>query len=234
IESGTRDGETRVTVGSAWQTDPDRLRIDVARRIEGAATVPLDELSVETITDIAPVIEVAVLGASAGTRSRIADRVVLPELARVEGAGRIDVVGAAPLRAAVRPHAASLAARGLTATDVEQRLSSVGRSLAAGRVREGAAVRSVVMAEPVRTLDELRRVTVSSVPLAEVADVDLREIDDRSFFRVLSGAPPTSAASREGVLLRVYRAPNANAVALALGVRQRVAELGSRLRDVQL
>src|SRR5258706_248457 len=60
VESETRDGEARVTIGSAWQTDADRLRIDVTRRIEGAAAVPLDDLSVETATDLAPVIDVAV------------------------------------------------------------------------------------------------------------------------------------------------------------------------------
>src|SRR5205085_792033 len=84
----------------------------------------------------------------------------LPELARVDGAGRIEVVGATPLRAVVRPRAADLVARGLTAADVEQRLRAVGRSLTAGRVREGAAVRPVVVAEPVRTIDELRAVRV--------------------------------------------------------------------------
>src|SRR5439155_3034038 len=63
-------------------------------------------------------------------------------------------------------------------------------------------------------------------------DVDLRELSDDSTFLVAAaegGGPPQSA-----VLLRVYRAPNANAVALARGVRRRVAELGGRLRDVQL
>src|SRR5881398_1427216 len=64
ITSETRDGEARIVVESAWQTDADRLRIDVARRIEGSAATPLDELSVETSTDIAPVIEVAVTGGS--------------------------------------------------------------------------------------------------------------------------------------------------------------------------
>lgn len=231
LESETRDGEARITIGSAWQTDPDRLRIDVTRRIEGAATIPLDDLSVETTTDLAPVIEVAVIGGSGGTRSRVADRVVLPELARIDGAGRIDVVGATPLRAAVRPRAADLAARGMTAADVEARLRTIGRSLTAGRVREGAAVRPVVVAEPVRSIDELRQVMINSVPLREVADVDLSEISDESTFRVLER---NSVTAREGVLLRVYRAPNANAVALARGVRQRVAELGARLRDVQV
>jgi HAE1 family hydrophobic/amphiphilic exporter-1 len=225
VESETRDGEARITVGSAWQTDPDRLRIDVTRRIEGAAIVPVDELTVETTTDRTPVIEVAVTGGSGGTRSRIADRVVLPELARVDGAGRIDVVGATPLRAVVRPRAADLAARGLTAADVEQRLRAVGRSLTAGRVREGSAVRPVVVAEPVRSVDELRAVTVKGVPLGEVADVGLQEVGDETLFKT---------QSRDGVLLRVYRAPNANAVALARGVRARLDELAPRLRDVQV
>jgi HAE1 family hydrophobic/amphiphilic exporter-1 len=262
VESETRDGEARVTIGSAWQTDADRLRIDVTRRIEGAAGVPLDELSVETTTDLAPVIEVAVMGGSGGTRSRIADRVVLPELARVDGAGRIDVVGATPLRVVVRPRAADLAARGITAADVERRLRTIGRSLTAGRVREGAAVRPVVVVEPLHSVDELRaivilsredgegspdaqrgsfaalRMTEGGVPLGEVADVGLQEVSDGTVFwsaarerRFQSGG---SAAALQGVLLRVYRAPNANAVALARGVRARVAELAPRMRDIRL
>ena len=229
IESETRDGEARITIGSAWQTDPDRLRIDVARRIEGATALPLDDLSVESVTDAAPLIEVAVLGGSGAMRSRVAERVVVPELARIEGAGKIDVVGSTPLRVTVRPRAADLAARGLTAADVEQRLRSVGRLLAAGRVREGAAVRPVVVAEPVRTLDELRQIAVRTVPLGEIADVALAEVPDDTAFRILD-----RGTARDGVLLRVHRAPNANAVAVARAVRARIAELGARTRGVEL
>jgi HAE1 family hydrophobic/amphiphilic exporter-1 len=255
LESETRDGEARITIGSAWQTDPDRLRIDVTRRIEGAPTIPLDDLSVETMTDLQPVIEVAVTGASGATRSRIADRVVLPELARIDGAGRIDVIGSTPLRATVRPRAADLAARGMTAADVESRLRLVGRSLTASRVREGSAVRPVVVAEPIRSIDELRNVTIKNVPLHEIADINLQEISDETLFRNLAQNTPTSAFSpspfrwgeggrrpdegpnpqaKEAVLLRIYRAPNANAVALAREVTTRVKELGTRLRDVQV
>jgi len=229
IESETGDGEARITVGSAWQTDPDRLRIDVARRIEGATALPLDEISVESVADAAPLIEVAILGGSGATRSRVAERVIVPELARIEGAGTIDVVGSTPLRVTVRPRAADLAARGLTAADVEQRLRSAGRLLAAGRVREGAAVRPVVVAEPVRTLDELRQMAIGSVPLGEVADVALSEVPDDTAFRILD-----HGVARDGVLLRVHRAPNANAVAVARAVRARIAELGARTRGVEL
>lgn len=232
ITSETRDGESRIRVESAWQTDADRLRIDVARRIEGAAAAQVDELSVETSTDVAPVIEVAVTGGSGASRTRVAQRILLPELARIEGAGRIDVIGATPLRVVVRPRSGDLAARGLTASDVEERLRAAGRSLSAGRVREGAAIRPLVVAEPLRSLDAVRQLTIGSVPLGDVADVMLAEVPDDSAF-LMTGAP-ASRSPMDAVLLRIYRAPNANAVALARAVRARVADLGGRLHEAQL
>lgn len=232
IESETTDGESRITVGSAWQTDADRLRIDVARRIEGAAGIAIDEQRVETAgADVLPVIEIAVTGGSGATRTRIAQRVLLPELARIEGAGKIDVIGATPLRVTVEPIAAALAARGLTAADVESRLQAVGRTSAAGRLREGASVRQLVVTQSVRSLAELRALLVRGVPLGEVAVVGLREVSDETEFRVGAAAPgrPRTAgvggATQSGVLLRVHRAPNANAVALARAVKRRIREL---------
>jgi HAE1 family hydrophobic/amphiphilic exporter-1 len=229
IESETLDGESRIVIGSAWQTDPDRLRIDVARRIEGAAP-NLDTLEITTETSESPVIEVAVTGSTGAARTRVAERVLLPELARIEGAGRIELAGATPLRPVVQPRAADLAARGLTAADIEQRLRSVGRSMAAGRVRDGSAVRPVVVSQPTRSLDELRGVLVGGVALGELANVGLREVGDDTFF--WTGGKELAPA--EGVLLRVHRAPSANAVALAREVRNCVADLGARVPGVTI
>src|SRR4029079_1466765 len=55
--------------------------------------------------------------------------------------------------------------------------------------------------------------------LGDVADVAVEEVRDGGFFRL---------GGREGTLVRVYRAPEANAVALAARVRERAAELGRR------
>jgi HAE1 family hydrophobic/amphiphilic exporter-1 len=54
------------------------------------------------------------------------------------------------------------------------------------------------------------------------------------FHQSFSAEPEKPNGQSEGVLLRIYRAPNANAVALAREVTTRVKELGSRLRDVQV
>jgi len=192
IESETTDGESHIELGSAWQTDPDRLRIDVARRIEGAAEVPIDELLIEVAgADVSPVIEVAVTGPSGAARTRIAERVVLPELARIEGAGKIEVLGATPLRVVVQPRAAALVARNLTAFDIEERLRTVGTTIAAGRVREGASVRPIVIAQPVRSLEDVKALLVRGVPLGEIAGISLREVpDDTRFLWSGGGTPP--------------------------------------------
>ncbi len=266
LESETTDGESRIEIGSAWQTDPDRLRIDVARRIEGAAEATLDDLAIDVAgSDISPVIEVAVIGGSGATRTRIAERVVLPELARIAGAGKIDVIGATPLRLTVQPNAAALMARNLTALDVEDRLRDAGTAVSAGRVRDGASMRPVVVVQPLRSVEDLRSLRVRDVALGEIADIALREIPDDTMFLSAppSGGPPPSrrlgrrrpaavsetlpaqpartpavhpdvVSPTEGVLLRVYRAPGANAVALANDVRNRTEALSDRITGAQI
>jgi len=225
IRSETEDGSGRIVVSTEWQTDADRLRIDAERRLEGAAEFRLDEQNV-TVTggDVSPIVSVAVLGGETGSvRASFARKVLLQELARLPGAGRIETAGFSPLRAVVRPRNASLTARGITASELVLRLESVGRPISAGRVKDGATVRPLLVRESVSSIDELRRIPVpaasGSAPLGELADVTLEEIGDGSSFR-WNGQP--------GALVLVYRAPGANAVALARSIRERVSELSKR------
>ena len=68
-------------------------------------------------------------------RTAFARKLLVPELARLDGAGRIETVGLTPLHAVVRPLPAALAARGLTPADLVGRLRTTGVSLPAGRRR---------------------------------------------------------------------------------------------------
>ncbi len=222
VRTRTGDGFLRVRVESEWQTDPDRLRIEAERLLSGlSGEADGVSMSIDLATgDAEPIVEVAVLGGAAGAaRTAFARQLLVPELARLEGAGRIEILGQTPIHAVIRPRSAALAARGLTPAELVERLRPVGAALAAGRVRAGAAVRPLLVREEVASLDELRAVRLEGGFLGDVAGVSLEEVQDGTFFR-LDG--------KAGVLVQVFRAPEANAVALARRVRQRVGELGER------
>lgn len=112
VRSSTGDGLATVRVESEWQTDPDRLRIEAERRLAGLES-PGTTLAVELVAgDAEPIVEVAVFGGEPGARAAFTREVLVPELARLEGAGKIETLGLAPLHPVVRPRAAALAARG--------------------------------------------------------------------------------------------------------------------------
>lgn len=218
------DGEATVVLETEWQTEVDRLRIDAERRLAEVAGLGLDELTVEVVSgDAEPIVSIAVLGGrSAHERTLFVDRVLIPEVGRLPGAGRLRRVGGAIRRPVVRPRAAALAARGLTAADVAERLETVGVSRPLGRVRDGAEVRPLVLRTPVESVAELERVRLgegAGVALGDVAAVALEEVRAPGLFR-LDGA--------EGVLLEVHRAPGANAVLLAREVHRLLAEVAPR------
>ncbi|HVG09268.1 MAG TPA: efflux RND transporter permease subunit [Thermoanaerobaculia bacterium] len=224
VRTWTGDGVLRARVESEWQTDADRLRIEAERLLADLDDPAAGSMSIALATgDAEPIVEVAVLGGVSGAaRTAFARKLLVPELARLDGAGRIETVGLTPLHAVVRPRAAALAARGLTPADLIERLRPMGAALPAGRAKAGSVIRPVLVREEVENLDALRAVRIKESFLGDVARVGLEEVEDGSFFR-LNG--------EEGVLVRVFRAPEANAVALARNVRERVGELAERTRS---
>jgi hydrophobic/amphiphilic exporter-1 (mainly G- bacteria), HAE1 family len=225
VRTMTGDGFVRARVESEWQTDADRLRIETERRLADLDLTGEATLAVEmTAGDAEPIVEVAVLGGGSGAaRTDFVRKLLVPELARLEGAGRVETVGLTPRHAVVRPHGAALAARGLTAADLVGRLRTVGIDTAAGRARSGAAVRPLLVREEAVSLDALRALRIpgprGESVLGDVATVGLEEVQDGTFFRY---------AGEDGAVVRVFRAPEANAVALAARVRERTADLAAR------
>ncbi len=223
VASTIDDGQCLMVLDTEWQTDVDRLRIDAERRLADIAGGGVElTVSVEA-GDVAPILEIAVSGGeSAYARTVFADKVLLPELGRLSGAGRLQRLGGAERRPVVRPYAAALAARGLTAADLEASLREVGDSRAIGRLRDGGKVRPLTVRRSVSSLAELEALPVGpgrGMRLGDVAGVAIEEVADDSMFR-WNGEP--------GVLIEVHRAPGANAVLLARQARQLLGELAAR------
>ncbi len=227
VHSVVEDGACSLRLETEWQTDVDRLRIDAERRLAEVSGSGVDQLAVRLEAgDRSPVLQIAVFGGrSPADRTVYADKVLIPELGRLAGAGRLHRVGGASLRPVVRPQAAALAARGLTASDLVERLDLVGRARPVGSLRDGARVRPLVVREPVRSAAELAAVRLAGeagLTIGEVASVAMEEVPDASIFR--RGGEP-------GVLVEVHRAPGANAVLLARATRRKVEELAALRAD---
>ncbi|MEM8995999.1 MAG: efflux RND transporter permease subunit, partial [Acidobacteriota bacterium] len=230
LDVGARvdDGDVVFTLDTEWQTEIDRLRIDVERRLTGEAVGGLEALSVEVDAgDAQPILEIAVTGGDAARRTAFAEKVLLPELARVPGAGRLVLTGGADRRPVVTPRPADLAAHGLVAADLAQRLESVGRDQPLGRLRSGGTVRPFFLRHEVTSVDALAALAVSEAGLRldEVATVQLRVVPRAGVARV---------NGREAVLIEVHRAPGRNAVRLAREARGVAAELAARSAPFRL
>lgn len=228
LRSLVEDGWTRLVLETDWNEDADRLRIDAARLIDGAGSIRPDTLQVEVSGgDATPILEIAVVGgAGEASRTELAEEVLRPEMALLAGAGHVDLVGRRPERIVVRPRAAALAARSLDGAAVPGRLVDVGRLSSAGAALDGGVRRPLVIAERVRSEEELRRVIVgdagSSVPLGDVASVSVEPVPDGTACRV---------DGEDAVLVRLWRAPGANAVTLAREAAVRLAALTASRAD---
>lgn len=225
VRSDTGDEIARILLEADWQADPERLLMDVSRRVEyGGDFIPDEKTLILQETESSPLVEVAVLGGeSAAARTSFIRQVLLPDLARVQGTGHIETIGLMPLHVVVRPYSAALAARGITAVDVIERLRSVGAPVSAGLVQAGAEVHPMVVLDRIESVEDLGRVRVSTPGgpafLRDLAQISLEEISDGTSF-ALDG--------EQGALIRIYRAPGANAVALSQRLRYRVEELQHR------
>ncbi|MEM1180623.1 MAG: efflux RND transporter permease subunit, partial [Acidobacteriota bacterium] len=203
LDVGVRldDGDVLFDLETEWQTDIDRLRIDVERRLTGSAVGSLDTLSVEVDAgDAQPILSIAVTGGDPARRTAYAEKVLLPELARVPGAGRLVLTGGADRRPVVTPRSADLAAHGLVAADLADRLDRVGRDRPLGRLRAGGTIRPFFLRDDVTSLDALAALSVNDagLRLREVADVELRTVPRAG------GAPQNRAHPRNK---EVHQAP---------------------------
>jgi hydrophobic/amphiphilic exporter-1 (mainly G- bacteria), HAE1 family len=225
-----RDGSAALHLVTDWSVDADRLYIEVERRLAELGQDPEVEYAVELQpADRAPILELAVTGArSPAERAAFVADLLVPQLASLQGVSGVDTVGLSPRHVVVRPRAADLAAARLTAADLAERLRPLGLLFPVGEVRRGAAVHDVVVEQRVGSLDQLRRLPLDGLGgprLSDVASVDLETAATGSFARV---------DGRDAVLVRVFRAPGANGVAVVEQVRQAIAGLAESQPAVAL
>jgi HAE1 family hydrophobic/amphiphilic exporter-1 len=210
---------------AAAQEARDRLA-RVADQLPAAARAPV----VETLDlNATPIVQLA-LYAPSDTRdlaalSDLADTLVRPRLQTIDGVGDVRLVGAAPRAWTVTLDPLRLAAAGLVARDVIDRLVDARAELAGGERVDGATVQSFRIASSAGGRAALEALVVTAPGGTPYTLAQLGHIDDEP-------PPPSSLARWSGhraISIGVLKRSGANTVEVARAVMARVPALQAAL-----
>jgi multidrug efflux pump len=241
-ELSSVEGVRTITSSSAEQIATITLEFNLDRKIEEAAQDVREKVSrvrgrlpedieepvvEKTDADADPIIWLALTSTSYDLMelSDLADRVIKPRLQTIPGVAGAAIFGERRFSMRVWLSPAELAARRLTASDVEQAIRTRSVELPAGRIESDRREFSVRYLGEMRTPDEFRNLTVSRadqalVKLGDVARVEPGPEDERSVTRY---------SQTPGVFVGVVRQSKGNVIDVAAGVHAEIDRIKAEL-----
>jgi HAE1 family hydrophobic/amphiphilic exporter-1 len=224
ITSTSREGSATVQVQYAFGTDLDDVvnKMQTAlNRIDAELPDGVDPQVVAGSTDDLPAVVVAASGGDEQALAEKLRRTVVPELEALDGVRTVEVTGTRDQVVVVTPDPVKLAAARIAPTAIAQALQSNGVAVPAGAVADGSRSLPVQVGTPIRTLDDLRGIVVTTNPalprrLGEVATVEQQL------------APPTAITRTNGkpsLGIAVTATPDGNAVRISHEIRDRLDDL---------
>ncbi len=237
IESNSFQGLSTVRVQFEFGTDINVAAVDVQQQVARIrASLPNDQALQEpqiakADPNATPVLTVAVTDPLM-TQSALSDLIVnslSDEFASVHGVGSLGVSGVAQRAIIIEPDEHKLAGAGLTIDTLLQRIKNENVELPAGVIQIGRneyGIRtSALFTAPGQIADTV--ITEQNGTIVRLRDVAVVRdaIQEQRVFSRLNGSP--------SVLLTVTAQPNANIVAVAGGVSQKINEIRGRYQSMQ-
>jgi len=233
IRSSSRDGRARVEIEFSLSRNLDLAAADVRDRISTVRNELPDEAEAPEIAQRsleAQVVMWIVLTSDTLDRlalSDLADRVLIDPLSTVPGVATVLFGG--ERRYAMRVHLdlARMAAKSVTALDVEQALRARNLELPAGRIVSDTRELTLRTMTELKRPEAFRELIVADrageqVQLGDIADVEYGPESYRTSVRF---------DGRDAVGLGVVRQSGSNLVAVSAGVRERIDMLRPRIPD---
>ncbi|MET8834282.1 efflux RND transporter permease subunit [Micromonospora sp. NPDC004540] len=225
VTSTSREGSATVQVQYEFGTDLDDVvnKMQTAlSRIDAQLPEGVDPQVIAGSTDDLPAVVVAATGGA--DEQALAEKLrgtVVPELEGLDGVRTVDVTGARDQVVTIVPDPAKLAAARLAPTAIAQALKTNGVALPAGAVLDGGRSLPVQVGTPIRTVDDLRGIVLSTAPAAPVRLGDVARVEQQL-------APATAFTRTNGkpsLGIAVTASPDGNAVAISHDIRDRLDEL---------
>jgi multidrug efflux pump len=168
INSTSRDGRSNVSIEFSLDRDIDAAANDVRDRVSRVVGRLPDQADPPTVakadTDSQPIM---ILFLRSGAMNRLeltdyADRYLIDRLATVPGVAQVQIYGEQRYAMRIWLNPASLAARGLTVTDVETALTSQNVELPAGTLESGEKDYTVRVARTYARAEDFRQLPIGT------------------------------------------------------------------------
>ncbi|MFF0657042.1 efflux RND transporter permease subunit [Micromonospora tulbaghiae] len=227
VTSTSREGSATVQVQYEFGTDLDDVvnKMETAlNRIDSQLPEGVDPQVVAGSTDDLPAVVVAATGD--GDERALAEKLrsaVVPELEALDGVRSVDVTGARNQVVTITPDPVKLAAAKVAPAAVASALKSNGVAVPAGALADGDRSLPVQVGTPIRTIDDLRGIVLTTAPAAPVRLGDVAAVEQQL-------APATSFTRTNGkpsLGIAVTAAPDGNAVDISHEIRDRLDELSA-------
>ncbi|SBT64660.1 hydrophobic/amphiphilic exporter-1, HAE1 family [Micromonospora sediminicola] len=225
VTSTSREGAATVQVQYEFGTDLDDVvnKMEIAlNRIDAQLPEGVDPQVIAGSTDDLPAVVVAATGD--GDERALAEKLratVVPELEGLDGVRAVDVTGARDQVVTVTPDPVKLAAAKVAPTAIAQALKTNGVAVPAGALADGDRSLPVQVGTPIRTVDDLRGIVLTTAPAAPVRLGDVARVEQQL-------APATSFTRTNGkpsLGIAVTASPDGNAVGISHDIRDRLDEL---------
>lgn len=232
METEISEGQADVSLHFAYGTNVDFALQDASKNLDRARSRLPVEADAPTIFKFDPSqIPIYELGLNSATRDPVAlrnwaDLRLQPQLLTVNGVASVDVSGGLIREIRVTLDQERLRSYGIALSDVLERIRDENQDVAVGNITTPSFEIVGKTEGKFRTVEDVRNVLLSvpgsreRIPLSEIATIEDTHEEQRLWAR-LDGVP--------AVKVSVRKQPDANTVAVAEGVAQRLAQLaGSR------
>ncbi|MCP9496407.1 MAG: efflux RND transporter permease subunit [Pyrinomonadaceae bacterium MAG19_C2-C3] len=226
LRSTSVEGVSQVFVTFLLDKDPDVAAQEVRDKVDLVVPDLPDTAEQPTVlkldTDAAPVLRIVVAAPlSLREVTEIADKQLAERLASISGVGRIQLVGDAERAIQIRVDPEKMRAYGVTATDVTNAVRAQNQELPGGRVDAGAREFTVRTLGRIVNPEAFNNIVVAtrgnySVRIRDIGYAEDATLEQRTA-ATLNGQP--------AVTLIVSKQSGTNTVAVADGIKERLAEI---------
>ncbi|HPF24500.1 MAG TPA: efflux RND transporter permease subunit, partial [Hyphomonas sp.] len=233
IDSNSSDGRSSISVEFSVSVDIDAAANDIRDRVSTVLNVLPDEADPPEIQkadnneDVVLWLNLASDNMTTPELSDYADRYLVDRFSALDGVARVRVGGDRAYALRVWIDRRALAARGLTASDIETALRRENVEAPAGSVESGSRIYTVRIDRAFRTPDQFANLVIDRgdgylVRLGDVARVERGTEEDRNLFRG-NGVPMVG--------LGIVKQSTANTVAVAKEAKDLAAQLNGTLPE---